>query len=73
MGTPLAKVREKRLIPQIQVARHVGIDKGHYSNIESGKATPSAAVAARIAAFFGHEVTEIQILYPERYVETTVA
>jgi hypothetical protein len=27
-------------------------------------------MAARLAKHFGHEITEIQILYPERFVDS---
>jgi transcriptional regulator with XRE-family HTH domain len=53
---------------KVEVARAVGCDKSHYGNVENGLATPSAALAEKIAQFFGGEITEQQIIYPLRYV-----
>jgi len=68
--TPLAKIRESRGLTKAHVAKEVGCDKGHYWNIEAGKQVPSAALARKIARFFGNAVTEHQILYPEDYIDT---
>lgn len=65
--TPLRKLREKRGLTTIKVAREVDIDQGHYSRIErDGKC--SREVAQKIVEFFGREwITELHVLYPERY------
>lgn len=68
MNTPLAIVRRNRSLSKVTVARAVGCDKSHYGNIEAGYATPSAALAEKIAAYFGNEISEQQIIYPLRYV-----
>lgn len=65
--TPLRAERERRGLHAIDVARALEIDQSHYSKIENGKLTPTPKVAERIALYFGHAVTELQILYPERY------
>lgn len=67
MTTPLARVREKKELSKVDVARAVGCDKSHYGNVEAGKATPSAELAEKIASFFGNEISEQQIIYPMRY------
>ena len=76
MKTPLRVVREKRGLTMQQVAESVAINPSNLSRIERGEQTPSKGVAERLSAFFGHEVSEIQIIYPERYTafpdETTV-
>lgn len=73
MVTPLSTVRANH--PDIStddVAKAVGCDKSHYWRIETGQQVPSAALAAKIAAYFEGEITELEILYPERYpVEQT--
>lgn len=66
--TPLKTVRKRRGLTQIEVSSAVRVDNGTYSRIENGHSTATAAVARRIAKFFGHEVTEMQILYPEDYM-----
>ena len=68
MRTPLSIAREARSITSAEVARSIGCDKSHYGRVEKGEVKPSPELAAKIAAFFGHVVTEMQILYPERYV-----
>ena len=68
MITPLRAEREKRDdVAASQVAKAVGIDQSYYSKIELGKIKPSAEIAERIALYFGHAVSEMQILYPERF------
>lgn len=65
--SPLKIVRVRRGLKQRVVAAAIGLDSGNYCRIERGIGqTPQNAEA--IAKFFGHEVTEMQILYPERYL-----
>lgn len=73
MKTPLRQARERRDLTIVQVSTSTGIDPGNLSRIERGCQTPSKGVAEKLAKFFGHEVTEIQILYPERYTEKPVS
>ena len=67
MKTPLRLAREQREMTIVQVSTATGIDPGNLSRIERGCQTPSKEVAEKLAKFFDNEVTEIQILYPERY------
>jgi len=65
--SPLKLARLRRGLKSRAVAEAVNMDNGQYSRIERGAGlTPANAEA--IAKFFGHEVTEMQILYPERYL-----
>jgi DNA-binding XRE family transcriptional regulator len=67
--TKLRKVREACGQEAQQVAKQVGCDKGHYSNIENAKATASPDLANRIARHFGlDKISREQILYPEEYM-----
>jgi len=45
------------------------LDTGNLSRIERGKQTPSPVTAEKLCLVFGGELTEIQILYPERFAE----
>ncbi len=57
-----------------QVAGAVGIDTGNLSRIERGLQVPSKDLAEKLVKFFDYEVTETQIIYPERFAtETSVA
>ena len=67
MVTPLRAERERRGWVASDVARKLGIDQSYYSKIELGKLRPGPEVAEKIALHFKHGVTEMQILYPERY------
>lgn len=67
MSTPLKDVRLKRGLTLKEVADAVEVDTGNLSRIENSKQTVSKDLAARLATFYGHEVTEMQIIYPERY------
>ncbi len=72
---PLRRLRKQKRLSQIEVARGTGLDQGTLSRIERSRrsrespgesgATPEQA--ARLARFFGHAVTETQILYPLDY------
>jgi transcriptional regulator with XRE-family HTH domain len=69
MKTPLRLAREKREQTILEVATAISLDAGNLSRIERGKQVASREVAERLAKHFDHEVTEIQILYPERYLK----
>lgn len=69
MNTPLRLARGKRQLTIQQVASAVGIDSGNLSRIERGQQTPSKKLTEKLVAFFGGELTEVQILFPERFTE----
>ncbi|HXT04665.1 MAG TPA: helix-turn-helix transcriptional regulator [Casimicrobiaceae bacterium] len=67
--TPLRRLRISRGISQAEVGAAIGTDQGYVSRVERGEQGISPEMAARIVTFFGRdEITEMQILYPERYV-----
>jgi transcriptional regulator with XRE-family HTH domain len=63
--SPLRQARESVGLTIPGVAQELGIDPGNLSRIERGKQTPSKDLATKLAQRFG--LTEMQILYPERY------
>lgn len=69
MSTPLRQAREKRHLTIQQVAAQVGIDSGNLSRIERGRQVPSKTLTEKLVEFFDREVTEVQILFPERFAE----
>lgn len=73
MKSPLRQAREKRGMTLNALAKKVGSDVGNLSRIERGVQTPNAHLAERICSEFDGEVSELQLIYPARYVETPAA
>jgi transcriptional regulator with XRE-family HTH domain len=69
MSLSIKAARLKRGQTLVQVAKAIGTDAGNLSRVENGKQKPSPKMAAKLALHFGYEITEIQILYPERFVD----
>lgn len=72
-STPLRRLRTTRGIRLEEMAAELGMNNGTLSRIERGQGT-TPETAAKIVKFFGHGITEMEILYPERFpaVEPTV-
>lgn len=66
MVTPLRKARLAAGLKLSDVAIAVDASEASLSRIECGKQTASPEVAARLATFFD-SLSEIEILYPERF------
>jgi len=69
MNTPLKEIRKKLGKKLIDVSHAVGTDTGNLSRIENGKQKASLDLAERIATHYENKITELQILYPERYLK----
>lgn len=67
MNSPLKQARLRRRATLEAVAKAVSTNTGNLSRIENGKQKASPKLAEKLTKYFGHEITEIQILYPERY------
>ncbi len=67
MHSPLKQARLRRNATLTEVSLAVGTDNGNLSRIENGLQKARPKLAEKLAHYFGHEITEIQILYPERY------
>lgn len=68
LTTPLRKARLKAKMTIQEVASSIKCDPGNLSRMERGIQRPSPEVAERLARLFEEELTEIQILYPERFI-----
>ena len=67
-NTPLRQARRQRDLSLYEVAAAASSTASHLSNIETGKARASAELAARLVAFLAIPgLSELQVLYPERY------
>lgn len=72
IDTPLRRLRRTRALTLETVAAAVGTDTGNLSRIERGKQT-SLALAAALVDYFGvGDITEAEILYPERFPQPAV-
>lgn len=69
--TPLKHLRNTRKLSIHAVAEAVGTNPGNMSRIENGKQRASPGLAEKIAKYFGYAITEIQILYPERFDQSS--
>ena len=73
MHTPLRKMRVEKGLTIAEVSLATQIDVGNLSRIERGRQVTSLETAEKLARFFKGEVTELQILYPQRYMGTNTA
>lgn len=64
--SPLKKARLARELTLQQVSAAVGTDTGNLSRIERGLQVPSKDLAEALVKYFDNEITETQIIYPER-------
>lgn len=70
MNTPLQLVRKKHNKTLKEVAYAISTDPGNLSRVERGVQVPSPHLAQAIAKYFQHEISEIEIFYPERFVSS---
>lgn len=68
MNTPLRKMRVERGMTLAELSVATKIDVGNLSRIERGKQLTSIETAEKISRFFNAEISEMQILYPQRYM-----
>lgn len=68
--TPLKRVRKKLNLSLRIVAEAVKTNPGNLSRIENGKQKTTPDLAEKLSTFFGQQVSEVQILYPERFMDT---
>ncbi|MFZ3193955.1 MAG: helix-turn-helix transcriptional regulator [Moraxellaceae bacterium] len=65
---PLRKARKSRSMTLTELGDLVLVDSGNLSRIERFQQRVSPDLAEKIAAVFAGELTEMHLLYPERYV-----
>ncbi|OCJ30603.1 helix-turn-helix transcriptional regulator [Serratia sp. 14-2641] len=73
MDTPLRKMRVETGLTLADLALATEIDVGNLSRIERGKQLTSLKTAERLSQFFGGKISEMQILYPQRYMAIKAA
>lgn len=70
MPTPLRKMRVEKKLTISEVAVATQLDVGNLSRIERGIQVPSLETAEKLSRFFKGKITEMQILYPQRYMKS---
>ena len=70
MPTPLRKMRVEKKLTLSEVAIATQLDVGNLSRIERGIQVPSLETAEKLSRFFKGKITEMQILYPQRYMKS---
>lgn len=68
MQTPLRKMRVEKKLTISEVAIATQLDVGNLSRIERGIQAPSLETAEKLAQYFNGKISEMQILYPQRYM-----
>lgn len=68
MKSPLRQIRERKGQTIVEVSRAVSIDPGNLSRVENGKQKASTELAEKLAQHFAHEISEMEILYPDRFM-----
>jgi len=68
MNSPLKNTRLKRGQTLDKVAVAVGTATGNLSRIENAKQRASPELAEKLVKHFGYALTEIEIIYPERFM-----
>jgi len=67
MKSPLRQIRERKGQTIVEVGRAVSLDPGNLSRIENCKQKASTELAEKLAKHFDNEITEMEILYPDRF------
>lgn len=68
MKSPLRQIRERKGQTIVEVCRAVGADQGNLSRVENCKQKASTELAERLSRHFGGEISEMEILYPDRFM-----
>lgn len=68
MKSPLRQIRERKGQTIVEVGRAVSVDAGNLSRVENCKQKASTELAEKLAKHFDNEITEMEILYPDRFI-----
>lgn len=72
MKSPLRQIRERKGQTIVEVSRAVQTDPGNLSRIENAKQNASPELAEKLVKHFAGEISEVEILYPQRYMANAV-
>lgn len=68
MQTPLRKMRVEKGLTIAEVAIATNLDVGNLSRIERGIQVTSIDTAEKLSRYFKGLISEMEILYPQRYI-----
>ncbi|MFS1563798.1 MAG: helix-turn-helix domain-containing protein [Candidatus Arsenophonus phytopathogenicus] len=69
MQTPLRKIRIENELTIVQVVTAINCDAGNLSRLERGTQSASLELAEKLSRFYEGKISEIQILYPQRFIK----
>jgi len=69
MQTPLRKIRIDNELTIVQVATAINCDAGNLSRLERGTQSASLELAEKLSQFYEGKISEMQILYPQRFMK----
>tara|TARA_B100000795_G_scaffold70697_1_gene49655 strand:- start:6937 stop:7155 length:219 start_codon:yes stop_codon:yes gene_type:complete len=67
-SSPLRQIRIEKGLSLKEVSASVGTTHGHLSRIERGDTT-TRELAQKLSDFFDKKISEMEILYPERFTQ----
>jgi transcriptional regulator with XRE-family HTH domain len=68
MKSPLRQIRERKGQTIVEVGHAVSVDPGNLSRVENCKQKASTDLAEKLARHFDNEISEMEILYPGRFM-----
>lgn len=68
MNTPLKKIRVKNERTLKEVADAIEVDQSNLSRIERGLQAATPQLAEKIVHYFDNQISEIEVLYPNRFL-----
>lgn len=71
--TPLRAIRKKTKKTLREVSIGTGIEQGNLSRIETLKQSPTPELAEKLSKYYKGKISEVQILYPLRYMAKSAA
>lgn len=69
--TPLGKLRRSVGLTVVDMSILTGLNNGYISRLETGRNRPSPETAEKLSILFNGVLSEIHLLYPERFPDWT--
>lgn len=66
-STPLSRIRNAVGVTTTEISKVIGLNTGNISRLENGHNRPSPETAEKLVAYFNGALTELHLIYPERF------